>query len=93
MNKRDNDLGFCSVFQNLLTLVYCLMTCKTNKAMQDTRTCISILVESAYAQTCQNLRCSHDLRADVNEDNDNYEMKVDIFIRKTKKLQLLCFYN
>ena len=77
---------FCSAVQNLLTLVYCLMNCKPNKAMQDS--CISILVASAYAQTCQNLRCSHDLRGNVDEGNDNYDMKVNIFI---KKLQLLCF--
>ena len=62
------------------------MTCKTNKAMQDT--CILILVASAYAQTCKNLRCSHDLRGDVDEGNDNYDMKVNILL---KKLQLLCF--
>ena len=78
MNKRDNDLGFCSMVQNLLALVYCLMTCKTNKTMQGT--CSSILVASAYAQTCQNLRCSHDLRGYVDERNNNYDIKVNIFI-------------
>ena len=80
MNKRDNDLGFCSMVQNLLTLVYCPMTCETNKAMQDT--CISILVASAYVQTFKNLRCSRDLRGDVDEGNDNYDIKDNIFIKK-----------
>ena len=45
--------------------------------------CISILVATAYAQTCQNLRCSHTHSGDVDEGNDNYDTKVDILVMIT----------